>query len=115
MLPSIVGLSYCPYVFSIVPTAPTSLMVVDVGDTTVTLSWMPPDPPNGIITDYRVRYRERGSNGGFMGQDLMNTSLTSTVTNLMMGTEYEFQIRAFTVVGVGDRSVFVFARPGKLQ
>ena len=42
--------------FLTVPTPPRSLMIVDVTDTTVTLSWMPPDPPNGIITNYRVQY-----------------------------------------------------------
>ena len=43
--------------FLTAPTAPRSLMLGDVTDTTMTLSWMPPDPPIGIITSYRVQYK----------------------------------------------------------
>ena len=110
------GFIYCLYVFPTGPTAPRSFMVVDVGDTTVTLSWMPPDPPNGIITDYRVRYRRHGStsDSDYVAENV-GTVLTYTVTNLMTGTEYELQVRAFTVVGNGMYSDLVFAQPGKLK
>ena len=108
----------CIFCFLLGPTAPKSLMVVNFTDTThartVTLSWMPPDPPNGIITQYQVRYRRRGSNDIYLSQNIVNTNLTYTVTNLI-NIEYELQIRAFTVVGNGVYSDLVFVRPGKLS
>ena len=88
--------------FLTVPTAPRSLMIVDVTDTTVTLSWMSPDPPNGIITQYQVQYRITG--GGSFGNNQVTTNLTYTVTGLMTGTQYDFRVRAFTVVGRGPNS-----------
>ena len=89
-------------------------MVVDVTDTTVTLSWMTPDPPNGIITQYQVQYR-RISSGGSFGNNQMTTDLTYTVTGLMTGTQYDFRVRAFSVVGRGSPSDIVTAFIGKLK
>ena len=88
-------------------------MLGDVTDTTVTLSWMMPDPPNGIITQYQVQYRI--SNGGFFGNNQVTTDLTDTVTGLMTGTQYDFRVRAFTVVGRGPPSNVVTALVGKLK
>ena len=82
-----------------------------VTDTTVTLSWMSPDPPNGIITRYQIQYSRTG--GGF-GNSQIITDLTYTVTGLMTGTEYDFRVRAFTVVGRGPPSDTVTALVGKL-
>ena len=89
-------------------------MIVDVTDTTVTLSWMPPDPPNGIITQYQIQYR-RTSSGGSFGNNQMTTDLTYTVTGLMTGTQYDLRVRAFTVVGRGPPSNVVTAFVGKLK
>ena len=85
-------------------------MIVDVTDTTVTLSWMPPDPPNGIITQYQVQYRITG--GGSFGDNQMTTDLTFTVTGLMTDTRYDFRVRAFTIVGRGPPSNVVTAFVG---
>ena len=98
--------------FLIAPTAPRSLTLGEVTDTTVTLSWMLPDPPNGIITQYQVQYRITG--GGSFGNNQMTTDLTYTVTGLMTGTQYYFRVRAFTVVGRGPPSNVVTALVGKL-
>lgn len=99
--------------FLTVPTAPRSLMIVDVTDTTVTLSWMSPDPPNGIITNYRVQYRRSDSSSP--DYNSINTnSLTYTVTGLTTNTEYDFRVRADTVVGRSDPSNVVTALAGKL-
>ena len=86
-------------------------MIVDVTDTTVTLSWMPPDPPNGIITQYQVQYRITGG-GSFTNQ--MTTDLIDTITGLMTSTQYDFRVRASTVVGRGPPSNIVSAFVGKL-
>ena len=78
-------------------------MMVDVTDTAVTLSWSPPDMPNGIIEKYRVRF-SRSDNSGSRTQDTMNNNLTYTVTGLASNTEYTFEVRAFTRVGSGPFS-----------
>ena len=81
-------------------------MIVSDTDTTVTISWMPPDPPNGIIIQYQVQYRRNGSSDNFADNEvnITATDLTYTVTGLMMATEYIFRVRAFTVVGRGNPS-----------
>ena len=100
--------------FLTVPTPPRSLMIGQVTDTTVTLSWMPPDQPNGIITSYRVQYK-RSDRISYSSIDTMNTDLTYTVTGLTTNTEYDFRIRADTVVGRSDPSNVVTALVGKLK
>ena len=97
--------------FLTAPTAPRSLMIVDVTDTTVTLSWMPPDSPNGIITQYQIQYRITG--GGSFGDNQVTIDLTFTVTGLMTDTRYNFRVRAFTIVGRGPPSNVVTAFVGK--
>ena len=99
--------------FLTVPTAPRSLMLGDVTDTTVTLSWMPPDPPNGIITSYRVQYK-RSDRSSYSSNDTMNTDLTYTVTGLTTNTEYDFRVRADTIVGRSEPSNVITTFVGKL-
>ena len=98
--------------FVTAPTAPRSLIVVYVTDTTVTLSWMSPDPPNGIVTQYQVQYRV-GSSGGYT-QMTVTTDLNYTVTGLNINTAYDFRVRALTVVGRGPPSNVVIVFIGKL-
>ena len=104
------------YVF-LVPTAPRSLMVVNdsVTDTNVTLSWMPPDPANGIITQYQIQYRRSSGNGNYMQKNVTNSTQSYTVTKLTSNTEYVFQVRAFTIVGNGDFSNSVTAHTSELH
>ena len=87
-------------------------MIVDVTGTTVTLSWMSPDPPNGIIRSYRVQYK-RSDSSSYTSTDTRNNNLTYTVTGLMTGTEYEFRVRADTVVGQSIPSNVVTTFVGK--
>ena len=96
------------------PAAPGSLMVVDVTDTTVTLSWMTPDPPNGIIDQYQIQYRRSDSNDGYVSENISPSTLTYTVTELTTSTEYDFRVRARTGHGRGVFSNMVTAFVGKL-
>ena len=100
-------------IFLPVPTPPRSLTIVNTTDSTVTLSWMPPDPPNGIITQYQLQYRRVG--GSYTSLQPLNTDLTRTVTGLTSGTQYEFRVRARTTVGYGHLSDIVAVLVGKLQ
>ena len=99
--------------FDTVPSAPRSLMVVDVTNTTVTLSWMLPNLPKGISTQYQVQYKRTG--GGSFGNNQVITDLTFTVTGLITDTQYDFRVRAFTVVGRGPPSDIVTVFVGKLH
>jgi len=53
------------FIFS-VPEAPASIKAVQKTRDTVTLSWLPPRSPNGVLTKYSVHLREvtAGSSGG---------------------------------------------------
>ena len=82
-----------------VPTAPRSLTAVNATDISVTLSWMEPNMPNGIITRYQVEYRLTFSDQSFASQN--TTSLTYTVTGLSPFTEYDVRVAAATRVGLG--------------
>ena len=88
-------------------------MIVDVTDTTVTLSWLSPDPPNGIITQYQVQYKRSGSSS-FIQLTPLNVNRVRTVTGLDSDTQYEFRVTAST--GAGDGTAFsnITARTSKL-
>ena len=89
-------------------------MIVNVTDTTVTLSWMSPDPPNGIIRNYQVQY-SISDRDNYNSINTMTNDLTYTVTGLSTNTEYDFRVRADTVVGRSDPSNVVTAFVGKLK
>ena len=90
-------------------------MVVTVTDTTMSLSWTPPQMPNGIITHYQVQYRRSDSSSTFTSLSTTNAILTYTATELTSNTEYVFRVRAFTVVGHGSSSNEVTHYTSKLQ
>ena len=98
--------------FLTAPTPPRSLMIIDDTDTTVTLSWMSPDPPNGIITQYRVQY-SISDHDNYDSIDTNTNDLTYTVTGLSTNTEYDFRVRADTQAGRSDPSNVVTAFVGK--
>ena len=71
-----------------------------VTDTTVTLSWMTPNPTNGIITQYELQYQVC-SDVDYITLSPLNNAVTRTVTGLSFDTEYCFRVRAFTVISLG--------------
>ena len=94
-------------------------MVVTITDTTMSLSWTPPQMPNGIITHYQVQYRRSDSSSSssstFTSVSTTNAILTYTVTGLTSDTEYVFRVRAFTSAGHGPSSNEVTHYTSKLQ
>ena len=74
-------------------------MEVDsVTPTSVTLQWMPPETPNGVITQYSIQY------DGIVISDFGNKTLNGTVEGLSPNTEYALQLRAHTRVDQGPPS-----------
>ena len=72
-----------------VPDAPTNLLA-DGGDEQVTLSWDTPESDGGTaITDYQYRI-----NGRNLWTAIGSTDTTHTVTGLVNGTVYVFEVRA---------------------
>ena len=82
----------------IVPSEPCSLRKATVTSTTVTVKWMPPDTPNGLITHYSVQYGGRVID--YFGSNTLN-GLGGTIEGLSPDTEYVLQLRAHTRVGPG--------------
>ena len=91
-------------------------MPMNVNDTAVTLSWLPPDPPNGIIITYQLEneINDDSSENSITAVNISATSRTYTVTGLNTGTRYRFMLTAFTVAGRGNSSLF-FVLVGKLN
>ena len=91
-------------------------MVLNVTDTTMSLSWTPPQMTNGIIIHYQVQYRRSDSSSStFTSLNTTNAILTYTVTGLTSDTDYVFRVRAFTVVGHGPSSNEITHYTSKLQ
>lgn len=76
------------------------------------VSWHPPpaDSRNGIITGYKLFYRQKGSTDSPLMLVNDRPELIKVVTRLKKNTEYEFKVLAFTSVGDGPNSSVVFER-----
>ena len=75
--------------------------------TSILASWqLPPvDSRNGIIRGFKLFYKKNGSAESPSTEVINNgNTLTKTVTGLLIYTEYEFRVLAFTSVGDGPKS-----------
>ena len=89
-----------------VPDAPTNLLAV-VGDGQVVLTWDAPEDDGGaVITDYEYRIGQRGD-----WISIGSTNTTHTVTGLVNGTTYVFQVRALNRIGRSGPSLPAEAAP----
>ena len=73
-------------------------MATVLGPVSIFLQWNPPTMPNGILTNYTLRYSN--------STDVVNVVLGGTATNftadnLNEATTYFFQLNASTLVGYG--------------
>ena len=92
--------------------ATPQLAVTQTGDTTVELQWnRPTEPGSGAITGYSIFFRPTGT-GSFTRADVLGAgTLSYTVTDLLNGTDYEFEMVAVYSAGVGPESNVVHATP----
>ena len=83
-----------------IPEAPTFS-----GETaeSMTVNWSEPDNTGPAITDYDVRYREKGT-GRFTDGQHEGPGLSLTLDDLEPGTVYEVQVRATNDEGTSDWS-----------
>ena len=90
-----------------VPDAPINLMA-EATDGTVTLTWAAPEDDGGsAVTDYQYRINRRGS-----WISISSIQTTHTVTGLVNGTAYIFQVRAVNAAGNSAPSNRAEATPG---
>lgn len=82
------------------PSAPRSLSADDIQSTSIILSWLPPNTPNGIIMQYEVQYNADNETS------FVNFTATRmrTVGGLSPSKVYTLQVRAYTKVGAGPFS-----------
>ena len=89
-----------------VPNTPGNLLA-DATDGAVTLTWDAPEDDGGaVITDYEYRIDQRGD-----WISIGSTATTHTVTSLVNGTTYVFQVRALNRIGRSGPSLPAEATP----
>jgi large repetitive protein len=73
------------------------------GDGVVLLTWVNPlEDGNTPITDYRVQYRVAGDEDWIEVPHPISSETTRTVSGLVNGTTYEFQVLSVNAVGVSE-------------
>ncbi|KAM8826964.1 ephrin type-A receptor 7 isoform 2-T2 [Synchiropus picturatus] len=82
------------------PSQVSEVIKEKVQQRSVQLSWQEPHQPNGVITEYEIKYYEKGQKDRTYST-VRSKSTSATVNNLKPSTAYVFQIRAFTEAGYG--------------
>ncbi|XP_028824457.1 ephrin type-A receptor 7-like isoform X7 [Denticeps clupeoides] len=82
------------------PSQVSELIKEKVQQRSVQLSWQEPEQPNGVITEYEIKYYEKDQKDRIYST-VKSKSTSATVNNLKPSTAYVFQIRAFTAAGYG--------------
>ncbi|XP_038066684.1 receptor-type tyrosine-protein phosphatase mu-like [Patiria miniata] len=85
------------------PTIPRNVRIQSTDDRSVSLSWSEPDPANGLILHYNVRYW-RSEDMGTMQTDTNVIGLVHRVTGLEAFVTYTFRVQAETSPGAGPWS-----------
>ncbi|XP_037538087.1 ephrin type-B receptor 3 [Nematolebias whitei] len=83
------------------PSAVPTVHLMRSSSDTLSLSWLPPEKPNGVILDYEIKYQERGQ---AMSHTVTSQHSSAKVDGLRAATPYVVQVRARTVAGYGRYS-----------
>ncbi|XP_055477158.1 neuronal cell adhesion molecule isoform X11 [Psammomys obesus] len=89
-----------------VPSAPSSLKIVNPTLDSLTLEWDPPSQPNGILTEYVLKYQPINSThelGPLVDLKIPANKTRWTLKNLNFSTRYKFYFYAQTSVGSGSQ------------
>ncbi|XP_076879992.1 ephrin type-B receptor 3b isoform X6 [Brachyhypopomus gauderio] len=85
------------------PSAIPTVLLVTASASTMSLSWLPPEKPNGIILDYEIKYHEKDQ-GEAIAHTMTAQQNKARIEGLKVGTVYVVQVRARTVAGYGRYS-----------
>ncbi|KRY68210.1 Juxtamembrane domain-associated catenin [Trichinella pseudospiralis] len=89
------------------PSAPSAPQIIDYDESSVTLSWLPPDRDGdcGYIEGYQVHYRKLSEpEAWYIASDYLILDTTFTVHSLNPGEQYVFSVVAKNSTGFGERS-----------
>nr|XP_044991540.1 neuronal cell adhesion molecule isoform X41 [Jaculus jaculus] len=89
-----------------VPSAPSSLKIVNPTLDSLTLEWDPPSHPNGILTEYTLKYQPINSThelGPLVDIKIPANKTRWTLKNLNFSTRYKFYFSAQTSAGSGSQ------------
>ena len=97
------------FILILVPSQPPSGLTVAASSFTSVLAFwqLPPeDSRHGIIKGYKLFYKETGGDMSSTTELLINNAAIQSisVTGLQSGTDYDFQVLAFTSSGDGPKS-----------
>ncbi|CDQ91754.1 unnamed protein product, partial [Oncorhynchus mykiss] len=85
------------------PSAVPTVHLMGATASTMSLSWLPPEKPNGIILDYEIKYHEKDQ-GEAIAHTMTAQRSSARIEGLKAGTPYVVQVRARTVAGYGRYS-----------
>ncbi|XP_056133894.1 ephrin type-B receptor 3-like isoform X3 [Lampris incognitus] len=85
------------------PSAVPTVHLMAATASTMSLSWLPPEKPNGIILDYEIKYHEKDQ-GEAIAHTMTAQRSSARIEGLKAGTPYIVQVRARTVAGYGRYS-----------
>ncbi|XP_051549411.1 ephrin type-B receptor 3-like isoform X7 [Myxocyprinus asiaticus] len=85
------------------PSAVPTVHLMGASANTMSLSWLPPEKPNGIILDYEIKYHEKDQ-GEAIAHTMTAQRSSARIEGLKPGTQYVVQVRARTVAGYGRYS-----------
>ncbi|XP_038075767.1 tyrosine-protein kinase receptor Tie-1-like isoform X2 [Patiria miniata] len=92
------------------PSAPPNVNIQNIDDVSITITWSPPNSPNGIITNYDITYWKSVDAGTqTLRNDVGVSPLVYCVDGLEISTRYRVQVRAKTSAGAGPWSDTVTA------
>ncbi|XP_014649974.1 PREDICTED: neuronal cell adhesion molecule isoform X12 [Ceratotherium simum simum] len=89
-----------------VPSAPSSLKIVNPTLDSLTLEWDPPSRPNGILTEYTLKYQPINSThelGPLVDLKIPANKTRWILKNLNFSTRYKFYFYAQTSAGSGSQ------------
>lgn len=89
-----------------VPSSPSSLKILNPTRDSLTLEWDPPSHPNGILTEYTLKYQPINSThelGPLIDLKIPANKTRWTLKNLNFSTRYKFYLHAQTSAGSGSQ------------
>ncbi|MBZ3884466.1 Neuronal cell adhesion molecule [Sciurus carolinensis] len=89
-----------------IPSSPSSLKIVNPTRDSLTLEWDPPSHPNGILTEYTLKFQPINSThelGPLIDLKIPANKTRWTLKNLNFSTRYKFYLYAQTSAGSGSQ------------